>query len=171
MVQIIRKMQYDVHPPTQSKTKVLSMSHRYYGIFQKRIIIFGIVIFMALSRLQYYIATADTGTVGISLAEHKSTWMDKYTSHTIVGVSAKHRRFFMVCHEYSQGSIEVSLPRRTGSSCRSGLRNLPSRHRELHSGPHKSHNTTIFAQFIAVSSSYRHRMLIKFLYLYKFLYS
>ncbi|KYM99981.1 Mediator of RNA polymerase II transcription subunit 24 [Cyphomyrmex costatus] len=27
MVQIIRKMQYDVHPPTQSKTKVLSMSH------------------------------------------------------------------------------------------------------------------------------------------------
>lgn len=30
MSQIIRKMQYDVHPPTQSKTKVLSMSHRYY---------------------------------------------------------------------------------------------------------------------------------------------
>jgi len=30
MFQIIRKMQYDVHPPTQSKTKVLSMSHRYY---------------------------------------------------------------------------------------------------------------------------------------------
>ncbi|XP_033177065.1 mediator of RNA polymerase II transcription subunit 24 isoform X2 [Bombus vosnesenskii] len=28
MSQIIRKMQYDVHPPTQSKTKVLSMSHR-----------------------------------------------------------------------------------------------------------------------------------------------
>lgn len=27
MFQIIRKMQYDVHPPTQSKTKVLSMSH------------------------------------------------------------------------------------------------------------------------------------------------
>ncbi|XP_006610967.1 mediator of RNA polymerase II transcription subunit 24 isoform X1 [Apis dorsata] len=27
MSQIIRKMQYDVHPPTQSKTKVLSMSH------------------------------------------------------------------------------------------------------------------------------------------------
>ncbi|XP_046421667.1 mediator of RNA polymerase II transcription subunit 24 [Neodiprion fabricii] len=27
MCQIIRKMQYDVHPPTQSKTKVLSMSH------------------------------------------------------------------------------------------------------------------------------------------------
>ncbi|XP_018398355.1 PREDICTED: mediator of RNA polymerase II transcription subunit 24-like [Cyphomyrmex costatus] len=27
MVQIIRKMQYNVHPPTQSKTKVLSMSH------------------------------------------------------------------------------------------------------------------------------------------------
>lgn len=39
MFQIIRKMQYDVHPPTQSKTKVLSMSHRYYGIFQKRITI------------------------------------------------------------------------------------------------------------------------------------
>lgn len=30
MSQIIRKMQYDVHPPTQSKTKVLSMSHRYH---------------------------------------------------------------------------------------------------------------------------------------------
>lgn len=29
MSQIIRKMQYDIHPPTQSKTKVLSMSHRY----------------------------------------------------------------------------------------------------------------------------------------------
>lgn len=29
MFQIIRKMQYDVHPPTQSKTKVLSMSNRY----------------------------------------------------------------------------------------------------------------------------------------------
>ncbi|KAI4498103.1 hypothetical protein M0802_006927 [Mischocyttarus mexicanus] len=27
MSQIIRKMQYDVHPPTQSKTKVLSISH------------------------------------------------------------------------------------------------------------------------------------------------
>ncbi|XP_008553278.1 mediator of RNA polymerase II transcription subunit 24 [Microplitis demolitor] len=27
MFQIIRKMQYDVHPPTQSKTKVLSMCH------------------------------------------------------------------------------------------------------------------------------------------------
>ncbi|KAK0084500.1 hypothetical protein PV325_006922 [Microctonus aethiopoides] len=27
MFQIIRKMQYDVHPPTQSKTKALSMSH------------------------------------------------------------------------------------------------------------------------------------------------
>ncbi|XP_034934467.1 mediator of RNA polymerase II transcription subunit 24 isoform X2 [Chelonus insularis] len=27
MFQIIRKMQYDIHPPTQSKTKALSMSH------------------------------------------------------------------------------------------------------------------------------------------------
>lgn len=33
MFQIIRKMQYDVHPPTQSKTKVLSMSHRYIIVF------------------------------------------------------------------------------------------------------------------------------------------
>lgn len=39
MFQIIRKMQYDVHPPTQSKTKVLSMSHRYYDIFWKWIVI------------------------------------------------------------------------------------------------------------------------------------
>jgi len=28
MFQIIRKMQYDVHPPTQSKVKVMTLSHR-----------------------------------------------------------------------------------------------------------------------------------------------
>lgn len=39
MFQIIRKMQYDVHPPTQSKTKVLSMSHRYNNIVRKWIVV------------------------------------------------------------------------------------------------------------------------------------
>ena len=125
MVQIIRKMQYDVHPPTQSKTKVLSMSHRYLVSFENELSsFFGIVIFMAFS--QYYIATTNTGTVGIRLAKHKSTWVDKHTSHAIVGVPAKHRRLFMVRHEYSQGSTEVSLSRRTGSSRGSGLRSFPS---------------------------------------------
>lgn len=48
MAQIIRKMQYDVHPPTQSKTKVLSMSHRYHVKVSLIIITFMISYFYHL---------------------------------------------------------------------------------------------------------------------------
>lgn len=130
------------------------------GIFWKKKIIFfiiqiinflGLLFSWCFLHLQYYIATTNIGTVGIRLAEYKSTWVDKHTSHAIVGVSVKYWRFFMVRYKYSQRSVEVPLSRRIGSSCRSGFRNLPSRYRELHSGFDKSHNTTISAQLVPVS--------------------
>lgn len=118
--------------------------------------------FMEFLHSQHNIAAADTGTIGVRLAEHKSTWVDRHTSHAIVGVFAKYRRFSLVCYEYSQGSAQISLSRRTGSSCGFSFCNLPSRHRELYFGSHKSHNTTILAQLVAVSSFYN-RIMIAFL--------
>lgn len=100
---------------------------------------------------QYYIETADTGTIGIRMAKCKSTRMDNHTSHAVAGIFVEHRWSLVVRHEYSQRGAEVSLPRGTGSSCRSGFRHLSPRHRELHSESYQFHNTAIFAQFITVS--------------------
>lgn len=55
MFQIIRKMQYDVHPPTQSKTKVFSMSHRYSNnLHIYRFIIFNNCTFLVSYRGNQY---------------------------------------------------------------------------------------------------------------------
>ncbi|KAL7306018.1 hypothetical protein TKK_0001484 [Trichogramma kaykai] len=51
MFQIIRKMQYEIHPSTQSKTKVLSVSSQYR--FQK----------------------SNSGTTSTDLARNLSTWL------------------------------------------------------------------------------------------------
>lgn len=114
--------------------------------------------FLQFSYLQHYIAPADTRTIGVRLAKHKSTRMDKHTSYAIARISVKHWRFFMVRYEYSQGSIEISLSGRIRSSCGFSFCYLPSRYRELHFRPYKSHNTTVPVQLLAVSRHHcRHR--------------
>lgn len=126
---------------------VVSFEDKFSLLFYNGLLL--IVYFFCICS-QYYITPANIGTIGKCLAEHKSTWMDNYTSHAVAGIFVKYRWFFVVCHKYSQASAKISLSGGTGSSCGFSFCGFSSRYRKLYFGSHKSRNTAVLAQFVTV---------------------
>lgn len=147
MLQIIRKMQYDVYPPPQAKLKMMSTSNKWVT-FNRTLVNSSLKYFLTL---QHYFSSANFGATWNHLESNLYSGLDKSPSDATGGFLVQYGWFPVVRFESRERSIKVQASRRITKGRGLGICHILLGHWKLHDKFAESRCSAISLQLVTVS--------------------